>query len=119
MIFLYFISKIAVRKKTPTFFRIQKLLPNCKPSIQGHIFRSGLYFQAIKFNTGRSLVFSTRKFTNNFAPANITLQEVTGQGLRKKVRGIGRKSYNFVKNHTGPFQYTLLGYFDMVKSYLA
>ena len=65
------------RKKILPFPEYKNFYQIVNQVIQGHIFRSGLYFQAIKFNTGRSLVFSTRKFTNNFAPANITLHKLT------------------------------------------
>ena len=79
MIFQDFVSKItAFVKKLLPFLEYKNFYQIVNQVIQGHIFWSGLYFQAVKCKTGRSRFFFMVNFTYNFVTANITLQEVTG-----------------------------------------
>ena len=54
-------------------------------------------FSSRQIKTGRLRVFFTGNFTNNFVPANITLQEVTGapeeyKEKREKIKEFCKKS---------------------------
>ena len=66
--FLDFVSKIAVfvKKKLLPFTEYKNFYEIANQIIQGHIFWSGLYFEAVKFKIGRSRVFFTGSFTGYF-----------------------------------------------------
>ena len=83
MIFLDFVSKITVFvKKLLPFSEYKNFYQIVNQVIQGHIFWSGLYLQAVKCETGRSRVFFTGNFTHNLAILFQHDLQTTSQGIK-------------------------------------